>query len=260
MIEPLRRLLPVLAAAVFFAPLPAGADALKDAAIARLAASHDPTVAIAVGSLVVKQAGLDEIRSLLAQRGREAALGKGWNRAAPEWQSAEARLLAIVEERIDTGIRDPAWFYQAWSTLAADLLNAEEADEIASHFATPGGKEQRVVVELLVVGDMVMTNYTFTGRIRQNVRGSEREMAQMQTVWWDREPFRVRDFSGDPGALRFAGQSLGNRYVKMLAIQGVEAVTGRIDAVVRETRAALQQRLGEVDPMIAAFRQANHGQ
>ena len=250
----LRRCLCLLAASTVFVCMPAAADALKDDAIARLAASHDPTVAIAIGSLVVKQAGLDAIRSLLAQRGRAAGLGRDWNASAPEWQAAEARLLAIVDENIATQIRDPAWFYRDWAKQAAALLNAEEADDIADHFATPGGKEQRVVIELLLVGEMVMTNYSFTGRIRQNVKGSEPEMASMQAVWFEREPFRVRDFSGDQGAMRFASQPLGVRYVKMLAIQGVEAITAHIDAVVRGTVKSLRERQTDVDPMIAAFR------
>lgn len=239
---------------------PVVADHLKDQAVERLAASHDPTVAIAIGSLVVKQAGLDAIRTLLAQRGRDAGLGKEWNSSAPEWHAAEAALLSIVDERIATRIVDPAWFYQAWARQAAALLNAEEADEIAEHFATPGGKEQRVVIELLLVGEMVMTNYTFTGRIRHNVKGSESEMSRMQTVWWEREPFRRRDFSGDPGALRFAARPTGIRYAKMLAIQGVEAITAHIDAVVRETRMTLQQRQADADPMIAAFRNRSRTQ
>jgi hypothetical protein len=48
--------------------------------------------------------------------------------------------------------------------------------------------------------------------------------------------------------------------VRMLAIRGVEAVTARIDAVVAETRATLRERLAEIDPMIAAYRQANPAQ
>lgn len=245
----------VIAAAWYLATGAAAADALKDDAVARLASSHDPTISIALGSLVVKQAGLETIRSLLAQRGRAAGLGKDWIASAPEWQAAETQLLAIVDENIASQIRDPAWFYQAWAKQAAALLNAEEADDLAAHFATAGGKEQRVVIELLLVGEMVMTNYSFTGRIRQNVKGSEPEMARMQSVWWEREPFRARDFSGDQGALRFASAPLGIRYVKMLAIQGVEAITSHVDAVVATTRQALQQRQSEIDPMIAAFRE-----
>lgn len=245
----------VIAAAWYLAPGSAVADTLKDDAVARLAAIHDPTIAIAIGSLVVKQAGLETIRSLLAQRGSAAGLGKDWNVSAPEWQSAETQLQAIVDENIATRIRDPAWFHRSWANLAAALLNAEEADDLAAHFATAGGKKQRVVIELVVVGEMVMTNYSFTGRIGQNVKGSESEMAQLQAVWWEREPYRPRDFSGDQGALRFVSAPVSIRYVKMLAIQGVEAITRHVDAVVATTRHALQQRQSEIDPMIAAFRE-----
>jgi hypothetical protein len=51
------------------------------------------------------------------------------------------------------------------------VLNAEEADEIATHFATPIGREQRIVIEVKVIGELVLANYTFTDRISDRVPG-----------------------------------------------------------------------------------------
>ena len=66
------------------------------------------------------------------------------------------------------------------------LPTAEEADEIATHFASEGGGEQRVVVELLLIGETVLANYTFTDRLDYRVKGAEREIAHLQEVWWAR--------------------------------------------------------------------------
>lgn len=233
---------------------PAAADALKDDALARLAASHEPDVPLAVARLAVKQAGLGAARTLLARRGRESGLGRGWNAVAPEWQDAEAHFSRIVDGVIARGIEDPDWLRAIWTDQAARVLNAEEADEIATHFATPIGREQRIVIEIKVVGELLLANYTFTDRISDRVSGSEREFARMQTVWAEREPFRVRNFDGDVGATRFGSRNPGVKYVRMLAIQGVEAIIGHIDAVCAEAVRAVSQAAAQADPFIESYR------
>ncbi len=233
---------------------PAAADALKDDAIARLAASHEPDIPLAVGRLAVKQAGLIAARTLLAQRGRDAGLGGGWNAAAPEWQDAEARLIRIVDGVIARGIEDPDWLRAIWTDQAARVLNAEEADEIATHFAAPIGREQRIVIEVKVVGELLLTNYTFTDRISDRVPGSEREFARMQAIWAEREPFRARNFDGDAGAARFGSRNPGVKYVRMLAIQGVDAMLGHINSVCAEAGLAVSQAAAQADPFIESYR------
>jgi hypothetical protein len=253
-VMPIRRFSGVVLAAVLAAIGPAAADALKDDAIARLAASHEPDVPLAVGRLAVKQAGLGAARTLLAQRGRDAGLGRGWNAAAPEWQEAEAHFSAIVDGVIARGIEDASWLRAIWAGQAARVLNAEEADEIATHFATPNGREQRIVVEVKVVGELLLASYTFTERISDRVPGSEREFASMQTVWAEREPFRVRNFEGDAGAARFGTRNPGLKYVRMLAIQGVDAMLGHINAVCAEAVRAVSDAAAQADPFIEAYR------
>ena len=251
---PIRRFSGVVLVAVLAAVGPAAADALKDDAIARLAASHEPDVPLAVGRLAVKQAGLGATRSLLARRGRDAGFGRGWNAAAPEWQEAEAHFRGIVDGIIARRIEDADWVRAIWNEQAARVLNAEEADEIATHFATPNGREQRIVVEVKVVGELLLASYTFTERISDRVPGSEREFARMQTVWAEREPFRARNFEGDVGAARFGSRNPGVKYVKMLAIQGVDAMLGHINAVCAEAVRAVSDAAAQADPFIEAYR------
>ncbi|HWA12132.1 MAG TPA: hypothetical protein VHA15_03490 [Burkholderiales bacterium] len=220
--------------ALGLAAMPAAGDDGKAQAISRLAASHDPEIPVAIGRVVVKQAGLKAIRQRLAEAGRAAGLGPQWNGQAPEWQAAERAHAAAVDGIIGRELEQGRWMQDGWAQVAASVLNAEEADEIAHHFATPAGREQRVVVELLIVGETVMANYTFTNRIDATVPGLGEEVARLQKIWWDREPFRVRNFDGQPGAIRFAGENPGVKYTKALAIQGIEVITRRIDAAAAE--------------------------
>lgn len=236
---------------------PAAADELKDQAIARLAASHDPEIPVAIGRVVVRQAGLKAIRQRLADAGRREVLGPGWNRDAPEWQAAERKIEAAIDDVIVTQLEQGAWLQEGWARVAASVLNGEEADEIAAHFATEGGRQQRIVVELLIVGETVLANYTFTDRLDYRVKGTADEIGKLQEIWWSREPFRVRKFDQYPGAIRFAGENPGVKYTKALAIQGIEVVTRRIDAAAAE--AATRAASIDLDPDIEAFRRRMSG-
>jgi hypothetical protein len=247
----LLRLLPLIAL-LSLAAAPARADDAKDQAIARLAASHDPEIVIAIGRVVAEQAGLKAIRAALAQRGKSEGLGAQWNPAAAEWQAAESVLEKRVEQLVADRLDDPAWFREGLSRAAASVLSAEEADEIATHFATEGGREQRIVIDLLLIGETVLANYTFTGRIDYHFKGSEREVAQLQKIWWAREPFRARDFKRYPNAIRFAGENPGVKYTRMLAIQGIEVITTRIDSTAAEAAQIVQP--GDIEPYIEAWR------
>ena len=245
---------PVLFATLAVPLLAAAADPLQDEAVTRLVASHDPAIPVAIGRVYVKQMGLQAVRDMLIERGKTANAGPEWGPQAPEWQAAEAKLTGVVDRIIGREVEDPAWLRKAWAHEAQRVLSAEEADEIATHFATPSGGAQRQVIELLVVGETLMASYTFTDRIRYDVKGSEREIWNLQEVWWNRDPFRVRDFTADPGAMRFASFNPGVKYCRMLAIQGIERINTHYDDVVREVRAKLMQEADDIDPYVARFR------
>jgi hypothetical protein len=227
---------------------------LKRDAIERLAASHDPAIVVGVGRVYIKQLGLNRAREIIAQQGRAAGLGAQWNDGVPEWQDAERRLTAVVDDLIARQVEDPAWLRAAWGREADRVLNAEEADEIATHFATEGGQMQRGVIELLLVGETLVANYTMTDRIRYGVKGAEREMELLQKAWWVNDHRRVYDFTAYPNAVRFASQDPGVKYAKMLAMQGIDAVNRHLDAVAVQVLAALDASRGEVDERIRAYR------
>lgn len=228
---------------------------LKELAVSRLARSLDPAVPIALGKTVVRQAALLQARALLASYGRRAKLDDGWNAGAPEWQQAEKELTADVAGLIQTEIATPRWFYTVLEREIANVLDAEDADYIATHFTTVAGNEQRILLEMRLIGEVLMANYTFTNRIDHTVPGLEDDLDELSTAYWKLEPFRKRDFMNDPQAIKFAGQSAGLEYTRMLAIRGIEGFINHIDAVARSARKSVDDSEPIIEEYIEMYRQ-----
>jgi hypothetical protein len=176
-----------LSAAVLMAGPAAAQDegARKKDAVSRLVESHDATLSVYIGRVYVKQAALRAARELLAERGQAMGLGKSeWNIDAAEWQGAEHELTQGVDHIIQTEVANPTWVKEAWSGLTSQLLNGEEADEIAVHFQSEGGQLQRQVIEWFV-GELTLQTYTFTDRLKYGVRRAE--MHDLQIVTYERK-------------------------------------------------------------------------
>ena len=230
------------------------ADELKDQAVDRLAHSLEPAIPVALGKAVVRQAALLRARELLAEYGRRADLDQGWNASAPEWQAAEADLMTGVIGLIDSHIEPPEWFYAALRRETANLLDAEEADYIATHFTTPAGNDQRILLQMRLLADVLVANYTFTNRLNHTVPGLQDDLTELQTAYWKLEPFRVRDFVDDPQAIKFAGQGAGLKFTKMLAIQGMESFITHIDTVAAAALEAVNSAAPLIDDYVEAYR------
>lgn len=228
--------------------------ALKRDAVSRVVDSHDPALSIGIGRVYVKQAALREARTLLAERGQAAGLDKGrWNLELSEWQAAERELMAGVDDLIQRKVARGAWVQEAWSELIAQTLNAEEADEIAVHFQSEGGKLQRRVIEWFV-GELTLQTYTFTDRLKYGVPGSEQEMRDLQVVTYERIFRGIQDFTPYPDAVRFAMVDPGVKYFKMMAIQGVHAIHTHLEQVANEARAMIRGRAALIEPHIQRVR------
>ena len=227
---------------------------LKRDAVSRVVESHDPALSIGIGRVYVKQTALLAARALLAERGKAAGLDKSrWNAQAVEWQAAEHELMDGVDDLIERKVARGAWVQEAWSLLIAQTLNAEEADEIAVHFQSEGGKLQRRVIEWFV-GELTLQTYTFTDRLKYGVPGSEQEMRDLQVVTYERMFRGIHDFTPYPNAVRFASIDPGVKYFKMMAIQGVHAIHVHLEQVADQARAMIQARAPLVDPHIARVR------
>lgn len=234
-------------------------DALKSAAVSRLARSLDPALPVALGKTVVRQAALLRARELLASYGTRAGLDDGWNASTLEWQQAETGLMQAVDRLIDQKIESPEWFYAVLEREIDRILDGEEADYIASHFTTVAGNEQRILLEMRLIGEVLMANYTFTYRIDYNVPGLQDDLDELSEAYWELEPFRKRDFMNDPQAIKFAGQSAGLKYTRMLAIRGIEGFIEHIDTVAALARQSVEASAGLIDGYVEAYRARTSG-
>jgi len=222
---------------------------LKEASVSRLAHSLDPAVPVAVGKVVVRQAALLRARQLLAEYGWRAGLDEGWNGTAPEWQQAEQELTERANALIDTEVEVPDWFYAVLQREIANVLDAEEADYIATHFTTPAGREQRILLQMRLVAEVLMANYSFTNRIDHTVPGLNDDLQELSAAYWKMEPFRQRANMLDPESMKFAGHAAGLKFTRMLAINGIEGFSVHIDAVTTQARNAVD----DAEPLISEY-------
>lgn len=199
-------------------------DALKADAVMRVVDAHDPSIFVATGALYLKQV------ALRAAQGRQLS---------PE-------TVAAVDRLIDSSVRDTGWFTAGWGTVVDRYFSAEEADEIASHFVSEGGQLQRRVIEL-AVGEVLMSNYTFTDRIDHRMAASQRELKALQSVVDERQFKGIQDFSRYPDAVKFASGGVGVKYMKMVMIQGVEVLTIHFEAVAGQVRQVVEKAANRAD-------------
>jgi hypothetical protein len=229
--------------------------ALKRASVSRLVQSLDPAVPIAIGKLVVRQASLLRARQLLADYGRRAGLDAGWNISAPEWQQAERALTAQANVLIESEIATPAWFYEVMNRETAKVLDAEEADYIATHFTTPIGREQRILLQMRLVAEVLMANYSFTNRIDYTVPGLENDLQDLSSAYWEMEPFRQRANMTGPESMKFAGNAAGLKFTRMLAINGIDGLSAHINEVSLQAVNSVDAAAPLIDGYVRQYRQ-----
>ena len=151
----------------------------------RVVFAHDPALFVAIGALYLKQ---------------EALRSAGGKTLTPALEDEVDRL-------IGRGVRDAAWFYKGWSGAIEKYLSAEDADEIAVHFTTEGGRLQQRVIEL-AVAEVLASIYTFTDKIDYRITASKRELLELQSAMDQRLLKGIQDFSVYPNAVKFANDEL----------------------------------------------------
>jgi len=239
-------------------------------AVARVVDSHDKVLILGGGRLMIKQSAIRSARKLLLEWGREAGLGGEWWDDAPEYAAAKAMLLelgdGVMAQRYDSGV----WLTQAWTQYTARELDGEEADTIATHFATEGGQKLRMLMDWYL-GEMVLFNYTFTDRFDYELKDSERELRVLQQEAQKRLPREDIEFTSRyPDTFRFIACSPDSRYCpsvkywKMLIYPLMGEILRYMDALSADIEAQMRERKPQVVAQIEAFKarraQANRSQ
>jgi hypothetical protein len=180
-------------------------------AVGRVVESHDHTLLVGGAKLMIKQSAVRSARRLLLEWGRDAGLGGEWWDDAPEYRAAKAELLGIADAAIAQRVQSGVWVREAWSEYTAREFNGEEADVIANHFQTEGGRKQRMLMDWYL-GEFVLFNYTFTDRFDYELKEAEEELLALQKQAQGRIPREDVEFSsrypdafGSSRAARTAG-------------------------------------------------------
>lgn len=228
-------------------------------AVGRVVESHDTTLLVGGAKLMIKQSAVRSARRLLHDWGREAGLGGQWWDDAPEYRAAKAELLAIADAVIAQRVEPGLWVRQAWSEYTAREFSGEEADVIANHFQTEGGRQQRMLMDWYL-GEFVLFNYTFTDRFDYELREAEQELLALQKQAHSRIPREDVEFSSRyPDAFRFiacspdGGYCPGVKYWKMLAIPLLGELLRYMDRASADIEAQMRSRRPDVERRIEEF-------
>jgi hypothetical protein len=263
MIRSCFRLLALLLAVLLGLALPAAraqdADALKRDAVSRVVESHDTELLLGGGQLMIKQAAIRSARKLLGEWGREAGLGGAWWDDAPEYRAAKAELLGSADELLQRQYVSGAWLREAWTQYTARELDGEEADTLATHFQTEGGRQLRMLMDWYL-GEMVLFNYTFTDRFEYELKESEAELRALQQAAQKRIPREDIEFTSRyPDTFRFVACSPDSRYCpsikywKMLIYPLMGEILRYIDGLSAEIETRMRARRSDVQRHIDAF-------
>jgi hypothetical protein len=234
----------------------------KQDAVSRVVASHDTTLVVDAGHLILKQEAIRSARALLAEWGREAQLGDRWKSSAKQWKAAEADLIAGADALVKTQFSGGAGLRAVWTSYMVESFGGEEADVIANHFSTQSGKEQLRSMDWFI-GEMVLFNYTYTGRFEYDLVGAEAELKAIQKSAAARAPVKdvELDFSSkNPEAFQFIACSPdsrycpGPKYAKLIAIPILGGLIRHIDEVRDRVDAQLRARRADMQPYFDAFR------
>jgi hypothetical protein len=233
----------------------------RDAA-QRVAKAHDEALIVGAARLITKQLSLNLARELLAGWGKESALGKTWKEGVPEWTEAEALLMAETTTQPMALLAADTWVKDIRAEYVANTFAGEDADTIATHFATEGGKAQLAMMDWFM-GEMTLFNYTYTGRFKYDLKGAETELKELQRAAQPRIPGKDNELEFSTKhreAFQFVACSpesrycVGPRYSRLLAIPLQGAIIRHIDSVGAGIKAAMEARRAAVQPFLDAFK------
>jgi hypothetical protein len=259
MLRALVALLCVAIAQFVFAQDPEEKERYKREAIDRVVESHDTTLMLGGGRLMIKQAAVRSARKLLREWGQEAGLRGEWWDDAPEYRAAKAELLALADATIQRRYASGAWLKEVWYEYTAKELNGEEADRVAEVFKTEGGRKTRMLMDWYL-GEMILFNYTFTDRFEYELADAERELKALQIEAQKRLPREDVEFTSRyPEAFQFLGcppesrYCPGPKYWKMLIYPLMGEVIRYVDGVSADIEAQMRARRPAVQAYIDAF-------
>ncbi|MSQ60310.1 MAG: hypothetical protein EXR36_11890 [Betaproteobacteria bacterium] len=229
-------------------------------AVERVVNSHDHTLILNGGHLMIKQQAVRAAHKLLVQWGKEENLGPKWWEDRPEWKAAKAELIRGGDMLLARQFLADAWLKKTWTEYTTKEFSGEQADVIASHFETEGGEKQRLLMEWYL-GEMVLFYYTFTDRFDYEVKETQDELHALQKQALRRIPAEDTEFASRyKNAWQFIACSPDSRYCpglhywKMLAIPLLGSVFRHMEDTTRAIEADMRSRRPQMQRYFDEFR------
>ena len=213
---------------------------------------HDLKTALAIGNYYLKQRTLITVREELMRLGKEKQLGSDWNPSNQHWKQAEGAMVRAAMKHVQQQFSNLEWLAQEWAELDQREFTEAEVDLLLSHFKTPYGRKQLMLVDhgmaLHVQGAL-----TFTDKLMYQVPGAEEDRRRMETVFNDEDRDMRYNIDDSPEGTRFVMSPLGRRYF----VNAMLNVAGMISRRIDETAASIPQTVRTVSdqalPAVQAF-------
>ena len=235
-------------------------------AVKEVVESHDQTLILKGGDLMVRQQIVKAAKLFVLRWGRERGLGDAWWEDKQEYQQAVDELLRIGDQIMLEKFESGAWLTNIWTEYTAKNFTGEQASAIAEHFKTEYGMVQRRLMEWYL-GETTLFYYTFTDRWDYRLEETRKQLEALQREARTRVPNDKLSWkAGEKEAYTFIACSPdseycpGVKYWKMLAIPMMGAVFRYMEDITREIKAAMEARRDLVEPYFLAFERSQASQ
>ena len=232
---------------------------LKKDAVQAIVESHDTTLILRGGELMVRQQVVKAAKNFALKWGRERGLGKEWWRDKPEFELAVQHLIEIGDEVLRDKFTSGDWLTTIWTEYTANNFTGEQASSIAEHFKTEHGAIQRGLMEWYL-GETTLFYYTFSDRWDYRLEETRKELETLQKEAQKRLPNEMITWkAGEKEAYTFIACSpdnefcVGPKYWKMLAIPMMGAVFRYMEDTTREIKSAMEAERESLEPFFNAF-------
>ena len=235
-------------------------------AVKEVVESHDQTLILKGGDLMVRQQVVKAAKLFVLRWGRERGLGDAWWEDKQEYQQAVDELLKIGDQIMSEKFESGAWLTQIWTEYTAKNFTGEQASAIAEHFKTEYGMVQRRLMEWYL-GETTLFYYTFTDRWDYRLEETRKQLEALQKEARTRVPNDKLSWkAGEKEAYTFIACSPeseycpGVKYWKMLAIPMMGAVFRYMEDITREIKAEMEARRDLVEPYFLVFERSRASQ
>ena len=152
---------------------------LKESAVQAVVSSHDQTLIVRGGELMVRQQVVKAAKKYVVTWVRERGFGKEWWEDKVEFQQAVSHLISIGDEVLLDKFSSGDWLTDIWTEYMVNNFTGEQASSIAEHFKTEGGAIQRRLMEWYL-GETTLFYYTFSDRWDYRLEETRKELEALQ--------------------------------------------------------------------------------